>query len=677
MNWTPQNKGNTYIVNSTHYVKPLFPTVDEFGVKYWDPFDFMALQTEWNINPIYSPLLAEFIGYGPSVEVDASPLYRNTYIQAGGTSATLDTSAPVITNISPWGAALGSSGTLTVSGTNLLDPITHDFTAAITTGTGVTVTPPTLLPGQQQSPTQLFLHYQVASGASAGTTRGKHNLAITTGFGTSAGTTASAFTAGDPTPVIHTVSPSVWTPGGATINFTINGAGFGSTPIINLNAADLLAPVTQYSSASDNGTVASINGQATVVVCPIGGLVPVRVTSKGYDGNGFIATPGNSDTVTLVNAASTVGIGTVAPQIMFQGTNIAGNDQNPQAVVVGQQVTLRPSLGGIPMACVTNQTWALSGTSAGLAVGGYVASNQLGCVDPFPIPAPHDQCGTEPPQLENGLQPATLYWIPNGTQTAYVGKVTYSYIPLNQTQPVATAVAFSVGGPTNVQVHTNVAAIQVVPPNESFGADGLPMLAPWNIPSLFDNTTNGMQFDANSVAPPNTPGEYAWVQLVPNNNIKRLLNNGAQVGTLFASPCDPSAPTPNCGTPELDSDYPYPNVGTVLGAATPHEVVVDTPWWELGANGEGEQARSFFATTYLLWNPNLPNSIPVPLGSIQWSACGDAVNTLSGQPNGAAWSLQNLAGCSSAMAHPAFAPGASYPQWTSRLLTAPAWKPAN
>lgn len=296
-----------------------------------------------------------------------------------------------------------------------------------------------------------------------------------------------------------------------------------------------------------------------------------------------------------------------------------------------------------------------------------VRPNQLGCVDPFPIPAPHDQCGTEPPQLENGLQPATLYWIPNGLQADYVGTVTYQYTPLGQTQPVTAKVSFGVSGLTGLAVETSVGAVQVIPGDQAtdLEKDGLPILASAGPALLSDGKTVGMRSVATSLA---TSGEYAWVQLVTTDVEKRRWVAGSQSGTTFTNPypCLANSLHPNnCGAPELDTAYPYPFFDSpTLNPTVRNGEAYDTPFYELGFNNEGEQARYFFATMYLLWNPNLPNSIPVPVGQVSWSACGDTINTLSMQQNRSTWNLQP---CSSAASSPQFKSSSSYPVWTDAV----------
>lgn len=43
----------------------------------------------------------------------------------------------------------------------------------------------------------------------------------------------------------------------------------------------------------------------------------------------------------------------------------------------------------------------------------------------------------------------------------------------------------------------------------------------------------------------------------------------------------------------------------------------DSPGMPLFSN-DTEASESFSATMYLMWQPNLSNSIPVPLGSVTW-----------------------------------------------------------
>jgi hypothetical protein len=69
---------------------------------------------------------------------------------------------------------------------------------------------------------------------------------------------------------------------------------------------------------------------------------------------------------------------------------------------------------------------------------------------------------------------------------------------------------------------------------------------------------------------------------------------------------------------------------------------------------------SFSAKMYAMWDPNLPNSIPVPLGYVQWNFTGDATiaNASTNQ-----WVLKS----SSAGSNNTFTQSSSYPQWSGTL----------
>jgi hypothetical protein len=101
--------------------------------------------------------------------------------------------------------------------------------------------------------TEVTLSYTIERGA--GAARGVRALTSSHRFGTS----SAAFTVGDPTPSIASISPSAWS--GAGVNFTITGTGFGARPGLALSSPD----VTSLSSpvASDNGKVATIQAAAS------------------------------------------------------------------------------------------------------------------------------------------------------------------------------------------------------------------------------------------------------------------------------------------------------------------------------------------------------------------------------------------------------------------------------
>ena len=110
----------------------------------------------------------------------------------------------------------------------------------------------------------------------AGIVCGMYSNPCPVGYGVSGSTSGNV---GDPTPVVQSVSPSVWN-AGATTTVTITGTGFGTAPQLTLSDASIGVQVT---SSGDTQIVANI----TVPASAPNENVTVTVTSTGYNGSGF------------------------------------------------------------------------------------------------------------------------------------------------------------------------------------------------------------------------------------------------------------------------------------------------------------------------------------------------------------------------------------------------------
>lgn len=188
----------------------------------------------------------------------------------------------------------------------------------------------------------------------------------------------------------------------------------------------------------------------------------------------------------------------------------------------------------------------------------------------------------------------------------------------------------------------------------------------------------GIQFTESSTSPTNTPGANAgfmWVQILTD---KFQYLEPLQIETCVSA-----------GSPSnsLDNLYPYPPSSATATMDSPASP-------ELGNKNESENARSFHATMYLMWNPALPSgctlpsttptgspgsyqtspgqgctSIPIPLGSIVWSTCADAINTLNPNVSASNWML----GCGVPQTYnngPTFNTDSGFPTWQTTSLTA-------
>jgi hypothetical protein len=111
--------------------------------------------------------------------------------------------------------------------------------------------------------------------------------------------------------------------------------------------------------------------------------------------------------------------------------------------------------------------------------------------------------------------------------------------------------------------------------------------------------------------PPGVAGQFQFLQIV-NCDIRSHTTSGQQ-----------NCPSSPVG--QLDNSFPYASVSDqIVGIdGAMHYGAGDAPCMELLPNWS-QASRQFQATMYLMWNPNLTHSIPVPLGHFKWSWHGNA-----------------------------------------------------
>jgi hypothetical protein len=197
------------------------------------------------------------------------------------------------------------------------------------------------------------------------------------------------------------------------------------------------------------------------------------------------------------------------------------------------------------------------------------------------------QGGPQPVQL-NG--PATtFYWIAPGENR----RVTYRLV-LQDGQTVSATTTFTVEGPSHTTMEVPPAQVVVGPGN----SPGI---------SFMSFAGTGISFRAQYLLPEGSLPNYLWVQLV-----KRDVMVAKSQSALDR--CVPkSQPIAEVGS-GLDSNYPYDS----------HNPTRDSPPVVLNPEAEAI-TRKFHARMYLLWGSGLSNSIPVPLGYVDWHFEGEAV----------------------------------------------------
>jgi hypothetical protein len=503
---------------------------------------------------------------------------------------------PRVTSVSPAYVFVGTSGTITIGGQALVNP----FGAGSTTVMAVpAVTGATGLTLSANSFT-----------ATQGTANDQATLTATTGpwdigLGTQLGstfyssTTKGLFTVGDPPPSISSVSPNQWTAGQTNIAVTISGSYFGSNPQLTLVGAGATSSITSHTDTGQAGG-AQIHANVSVPNTCADGSVVITVTSEGYNGTGF--TPAYSGESSSATASASIipvagPLAPLAPNILFNGANVAGKTTN---VVVGQQIKLT---GQVPtQACMTvmSQKWSLP---TGNAVGGYTATLSLGTALALPTDTTTTIYGP-------------FYWVTSGTFT-----MTYQYTLTNgETSPLSTA-TFKVATPSGGKMtttHVGKVSIQTI--------NGSPHLQFGTVSA----SNAGVLFTPSATPPSGYSNTFVWVQLISQDSI-----------TANGKPC-----AENTG---LDNVYPYPPVqGTNTAGDSPAVGLLST---------DTSVSRTFKAQMYLMWSPNISNSIPVPIGSTTWNFSGTATN--SGTPTNPKW------GATGSGSAGTFVASSKYAAWTT------------
>ncbi len=549
---------------------------------------------------------------------------------------------PVITSISPTGAPFDTNNTVTINGDNLDDPaITVSATGGITASI------------QSASSTQIVATFDT----SGETTVGAQDIFLISDFGHS---NSEPFEVGDPTPSIDNISPAVW-PAGTVTPVTITGSGFGTNPSVSIDDPSITYSITK---ATDTGLPhgASISANITVPGPTPAENPTVSITSRGYNGSGFVhSTSGQSPSSPTFTVVVTP-IAAPKPAIFFNGSDITTTATTP-AVVVGQQILLKGCINASGNTCqnpplpISSQVWGVPG---GTVVAGYTNAAGNG---------PPDTTGGQTTQLLVFTNPTiTYYWVKGGNPLSE----TYSYCMVNGQCSSTVTAKFNVKGFASGAPFTAPATAGAVKVYNK-GANGY-----W----LECGNANGtvcIQFTA-TAAPPaggSANASFQWVQIINSST--------AQYRT---TPTSPNSLCLGSGVlcPALDNVYPYPTL-----AGQPN-TTNDSPGIQLaynGVTGFGEAGQTFKAQMYMMWDPALmaygqsgsctpafsrqnangtltatastcTGSIPIPVGYVIWGFGGDAINP-SDQVISTSWILS----CGGPNpANPSVVNSSTWPLWT-------------
>jgi hypothetical protein len=302
------------------------------------------------------------------------------------------------------------------------------------------------------------------------------------------------------------------------------------------------------------------------------------------------------------------------PAILRDGiTNITGTTQ---PVVVGQRIMLTASLP-TGAALAAGQPWSIEGTT----VGGFVVS-----------PSPDDPETGQTTKADFTQISTAFYWVAPGTY-----QVTLLHT-INNSQSASVQATFNVAGPTSPYVSTQLGQVMLLGTTLSFGNP--------------DTVDAGIVFTPSANLSSTSGGMFQWVQLLDNDFATITDTSGFQLVCTDVS------------GGELDNSYPYhldpPLAGTV-------GVTSDSPEQPLPSAPYISENYTFMATMYLMWNPMLPSSIPVPLGMIKWQFEATAQEDTATK----IWAASGFGTTSG------FQAATSYPEWTSVYLNSTLERPRN
>jgi hypothetical protein len=598
--------------------------------------------------------------------------------------------APYITSISPSSISIGASGQIVVQGDNLVDPFTNTSTPAVSNWSGSVPT----FSSYDSSTGAVTLNY---SSISSSVASGNHNLTLQTRFGTSNPATLQI---SDPSPVVNSISPNNWNAGQTYTNVQITGTGFGTNPsVINISDSENVSINANPNSWTSNGTTESFTATVVVDANAPDETVTFQVQNNGYYGNSFVGTNPDSSPGTGPTASANA-MNLPAAQIVYENNGQDNQITSGTSFFVGQPVILKANLTLPGHLTKTSEYWTLD--SSNVAVGGNASYDIGGAYTPGSAPARVTQVPNQ--------QTTTLFWIYPGTPT-----VTYNYCASNGkctengggTPATAT---FSINGPnaTNAITTHNSPTQRVIGPTSFATMEFDGFATDKTIPEIIRlaQRTIGIEFDVASPSPSsaNSDAAYQWVQMIKSD----------QATALCSTYYNPVLSDQSM----LDNTYPYPMWSDDGLTPVAKQSATDIPNIGLSAQA-AEVSRNLSAKMFLMWDPAIPPSgvdscspaqtfaiwpttdpaptllpstastcvsIPVPIGTVTWQTCGDAINTLNsgvaGQvtgtcqdgttkcgDNGTTWHFACASPTSSAQSYQSSRPSdpnLGYPTWTAQ-----------
>ena len=363
-----------------------------------------------------------------------------------------------------------------------------------------------------------------------------------------------------------------------------------------------LSPITLRLRCDVGTGRATFEDGSTEMLITESGTVRVRgITSSDVPGALTLTAWPDGSTSPVATAFFDVIAPTPEPRIFLQGMDVTGTRQS---VIVGQRIELNVVLH--PGLSIEKQDWWIG--KQGEYTGGFLHTPFLG--------------GPQPVVREGST--TTFYWVTSG----YDRTVSYHLKLANGVTATATVI-FDVDGPSSTQVDVDSEKVGIDPAAANSSVLGM--------------TGSGISFRARYFLPEGVAKNFIWVQIVQSDAIT-VNSNGVRLH------CVPKTqPISNVGA-GLDTTYPYDT----------HNPTLDNPRIRLSSETQ-EYSRVFRARMFLLWTSGLSNSIPVPLGFVDWSFSGEVVLKDAATNT---WELKSGRGGPNNSVTP-FTRAAIYPFWSS------------
>lgn len=342
-------------------------------------------------------------------------------------------------------------------------------------------------------------------------------------------------------------------------------------------------------------------------------------TEEGYrdDGIGDCIDEGPVD----YEVAAQVNV-TGGPTIMSGGCNGTNVTGQTTSVVIGQQVALCATGTYASGVSVSSYAWSIPGVS----VANYSASVAAGTLTTY---------------VPTNQSTVTFYWPYTATNQVVTLTVTLS-------NGIATSASatFNISGPNpdtpQISLPYNNGAMSIITLTDCNGNPENPIyyaLDFGNISGMVPscghalNPPPGIAFTPPAPnVPASAPGNFFFVQLIVSDII--TMNNSSY-----------------CSSPSgLDHQYPFYSTVANNGLNIP---VYDSPFNEV--TGFTSSTRQFEAYMFLMWQSTTANSIPVPIGKVDWGFNGGA--TLSGNWTSNGGGYENGFATASTTS--------DFPQWTN------------